>query len=203
MSTNGSLPKTTNMAPTSGLFGSQQRPDDNVGASDNNARNIPNKDTQFGQPTNQFSPPLPPPPGYSYPPSQPPFPGAPQFYHQPPFNMTPSSLSSSGGTQGYPCYGPSWPAYNFPQGGYSGPQMFPPHQFTGHGPTSPGAPRVPHAAHGTNPVIWPTSSASTAPGPLPVAPGRPWISLPMNRFKPAAEPRRMDVAGFTDLPPSA
>jgi hypothetical protein len=28
-------------------------------------------------------------------------------------------------TQGYPSYGLSWQAYNFPQGGYGGPQMFP------------------------------------------------------------------------------
>jgi hypothetical protein len=63
MSTNGSPPKTANMAPPGGLFGSQQRPDDNVGASDSHAGNTPNKDTQFGQLTNQF----PPPPGYSYP----------------------------------------------------------------------------------------------------------------------------------------
>jgi len=58
MSTNGSPPKTTNMAPPGGLFGSQQqRLHDNVGASDNHAGNTPNKDPQFGQPTNQFPPP--------------------------------------------------------------------------------------------------------------------------------------------------
>ena len=112
MSTNGSPLKTTNtMAPLGGLFGSHQRPDDNVGTSDNNAGNTLNKDTQFGQPTNQFLPP----PGYSYPPSQPPFPGAPQFYHHAPFNMTPSSQPSSGATQGYASYGPPWEGYDFPQ----------------------------------------------------------------------------------------
>jgi hypothetical protein len=105
MSTNGSPPKTTNMAPSGGQFGSQQRAEDNVGASDNNAGNTPSKDTQFGQPQNQIHPPL----GYSYRPSQPPFPGAPQFHHPAPFNMTPSSQPSSGGaTQAYQCYGPSW-----------------------------------------------------------------------------------------------
>jgi len=57
---NGSPPKTTDMAPMGGLFGSQQRPNDNVGASDNDARNTASKVNQFGQPTNQF----PPPPGY-------------------------------------------------------------------------------------------------------------------------------------------
>jgi len=166
MSTNGSPQKTTNMAPPGGLFGSQQRPDDNVEASYNNAGNTPSKDTQFGQPTNQIHPP----PGYSYLPLQPPFPGAPQFYHPAPFNMTPSSQPSSAATQGYRSYGPSWQAYDFPQGGYGGPQMFPPQQFAGHGLSSPGAPRVPPAPPRNNPVIWPTLSSSTAPGQLPGAP---------------------------------
>jgi hypothetical protein len=197
MSTNGSPPKTANMAPPGGLFGSQQRPDDNVGASDNHAGNTPNKDTQFGQPTNQF----PPPPGYSYPPSQPPFPGAPQFYHHAPFNMTPSSQPSSGATQGYASYGPPWQGYDFPQGGYGGPQMFPPQQFPGQGPSSPGAPRVPPALPGRIAVIRPTSPASTPYGQLPGAPGRPPISIPTTRFQPAAEPGRTDVSGIADLPP--
>jgi hypothetical protein len=198
MSTNGSPPKTTNMAPPGGLFGSQQRPEDNVGASDNNAGNTPSKDTQFGQPPNQIQPP----PGYSYPPSQPPFPGAPQFSHPAPFNMTPSSQPSSGGaTQGYQSYGPSWQGYDFPLGGYGGPQVFPPQQFTGQGPSSPGAPRVPPAPAANNPVNRPTSSSSTPYGQLPGAPGRPPISLPTKRFQPAAEPRRTDVAGIADLPP--
>ena len=177
MSTNGSPLKATNKAPTSWLFGSQQRPDDNVGASDNNAGNTQSKDTQFGQPANQFQ--SPPPPGYSYPPSQPPFPGVPQFSHQAPFNMGTSSQLSSSVTQGYPSYGPSWQAYDFPQGGYGGPQMFPPQQFTGHGPSSPGTPRVPPAPPRNNPVIRLTSSTSTAPGQFPGAPCRPTISLPM------------------------
>ena len=86
MSINGSPPKNTNMATLGDLFGSEQRPDDNVGELDNNAGNTPGKDTQFGQPTNQFLPPL----GYSYPPSQPPYPCASQFYHPAPFNMTPA-----------------------------------------------------------------------------------------------------------------
>jgi len=206
MSTNGSPLKTTNMAPTSGLFGSQQRPEDNVGVSDNHAGNTPIKDTQFGQSANQFRPPQPPPappppaPGYSYLPSQPPFSGAPQFYHQALFNMTPSSQPSSGATQGYQSYGPSWQAFDFPQGGYGGPQILPPQQFAGHGSSSPGPPRVPQAPAGNNPVIRPTSSASTAPGQLPGAPGRPRISLPTKRFQPAAEPHRTDVAGIADLP---
>ena len=196
MSTNGSPPKTANMAPPCGLFGSQQCLDDIVGASDNHARNTPNKDTQFGQPTNQVPPPL----GYSYPPSQPPFPGAPQFYHHAPFNMTPRSQPSAGATQGYAGYGPQWPGYDFPQGGYGEPQMFPPQQFTGQGPSSPGTTGVPPALPGKIPVIQLTTSASTPYGQLPGAAGRAPISLPSRRFQPAAEPRRTDVAATADLP---
>jgi len=161
MSTNGSPPKTTSMAPPGGLFGSQQRPEDNVGAFDNNAGNTLSKDTQFGQPPNQIQPP----PGYSYPPSQPPFPGAPQFSHPAPFNMTPSSQPSSGGaTQGYQSYGPLWQGYDFPQGGYGGTQVFPPQQFTGQRPSSPGTPQVPPAPAANNPVNRPTASSSTPYG---------------------------------------
>jgi len=197
MLTNGSSLKTTNMAPPGGLFGSQQHPDDNVRASDNNAGNTLNNETQFGQPTNQF----PPPPARSYPPSQQPFPGAPQLYHHAPFNMTPGSQPSSGATQGYATYGPPWQGYDFPQAGYSGPQMFPLQQFTGQGPSSPGAPRVSPALPGNIPVIWPTSSASTPYRQLPGAPGRSPISPPTKRFLPAVEPRRTDVAGIVDMPP--
>jgi len=153
MWTNRSALKTTNMAPSGRLFGLQQRPEDNVGASDNNAGNTPSKDTQFGQPPNQIHSPL----GYSYLSSQPPFPGAPQLNHPAPFNMTPSSQPSSGGaTQGYQSYGPLWQWYDFPQRGYGGPHMFPPQQFTRQGPSSPGAPRVPPAPAGNHPVIRPT-----------------------------------------------
>jgi len=194
---NGSLQKMTNMAPTGGLVGSQLRPDDNVGASDNTAGNTPNKGTQFGQPTNQFHPP----PGYSYAPSQPPFPGAALFYHHAPFNMAPSSQPSSGATQGYPSYGPSWHAYDFPRGGYGRPQMFPPQQSTGHGPSFAGAPRVPPALPGHNAVSRLTSSTSTAPGQLPGAPGRPVICLSTKWYQPAMEPRRTDVAGIAELHP--
>jgi hypothetical protein len=54
---------------------------------------------------------------------------------------------------------------------------------------------------GNIPVIRPTSFSSTPYGQLPGAPGRPPISLPTKRFKPAAEPPRTDVAGIADLPP--
>jgi len=110
MPTNRSLPKTTIMAPTGWLFGSQQGPDDNVGASHNNAGNTPSKDTQFRQPTNQIHPP----PGYSDLPSQLPFPGAPQFYHHAPFNLKPSSEPSTGATKGYRSYASSWRSIWFP-----------------------------------------------------------------------------------------
>ena len=161
MSTNRSPPKTTNISPPGGLFGSQQRPDDNVGASDTTAGNTQSKDTQFGQPTHRY----PPPPEYCYPPSQPPFPDPPQFYHHAPFNMTPSSQPSSGGSnQEYPSYGPLWQQYGFPRGGYGGPQMLPPQQFTGQGPSSPGVPRVPPALAGNIPVNRPTASSSTPYG---------------------------------------
>ena len=68
--------------------------------------------------------------------------------------MIPSSEPSSGATQQYSSYGPLWQAYDFPQGGSGGPQMFPPQQFIEHGPSSPGAPRVPPAPPANNPVIW-------------------------------------------------
>ena len=151
-------PKTTNMAPSGELFGSQHRPEDNVGASDNNAGNTTSKDTQFGQRRNQIHPP----PGYSYPPSQLPFPGTPQFYHPAPFNMTPSSQPNSGGaTPRYQSYGPSWQGYDFPQCGYGGPQRFPLQQITGQGQSSPGAPQVLSAPAGNHPVNRPTLSSST------------------------------------------
>jgi len=54
MSTNGSPPNPFNMAPSGGLFGSQQCPDTNVGAANNNAGNTPSKDSQFGQQSNNF-----------------------------------------------------------------------------------------------------------------------------------------------------
>ena len=79
--------------------------------------------------------------------------------------------------------------------------MFPPQQFTGHEPLSPGVPRVPPAPPQSNPVIRPTLSSSTAPEHLPSAPGRSHISLPTKRFHPAAQPWRTDVAWIVDLPP--
>jgi len=79
--------------------------------------------------------------------------------------------------------------------------MFPPQQFTRHGLSPPGALQVTPAPPQINAVIGPTSSASTSPGELPGVPGRHPISLPMQQFQAAADPRRMDVAGIADLPP--
>jgi hypothetical protein len=80
--------------------------------------------------------------------------------------------------------------------------MFPPPQFPGQGPSSPGAPRVPPGPPGNHPVNLPTSSSSTPPPQPPSgAPGRHPISLPTKRFQPPAEPRKTDVAGIADLPP--
>jgi len=171
---NGALLKPTNIAPQGGLFGSQQRPDHNEVASEKHIANRSNTDTLFGQPTHHIHPP----PGYGYPPLQPQFPGAPQFNHHAPFNMTPSSHPRTTATHGYQCYGPSWQAYDLTQGGYAGLQMFPPQHFTGHGPSLPGAQRVPPVPLPIIPVSRLTTFTSTAAGQLPGAPVMPPISLP-------------------------
>jgi len=93
------------MAPTGGLFGSQQRPNDNLESSDNNPGTPPNKNSQFREPMNQFHSP----PGYtSNPPQQPQCPGAPQFYHFALSNMTQCTQPSSHATQRYSSYRPPW-----------------------------------------------------------------------------------------------
>ena len=79
--------------------------------------------------------------------------------------------------------------------------MFPPQQFTGHRPSSPGALRLAPARPQYTPLIRPTSSSSTAQGQLPNAHGYPTISLPTKSFQPAAERQRRDVVGIRDLPP--
>jgi hypothetical protein len=196
LSKHGSALKPTKLAPPGGLFGSQQHPDDNVEGSENNAGNTASQDTEFGQPSNQIHPPR----GYCYLPLQPPFPGALQFYHHAPFNMTPSSQPSTAATQEYQSYAPSWQAYDFPQQGYGGPHIFPPQQFTAHGRTSPGTPRVPPTPPQNTPVIRPTTSSSTAPEQPPGAPGKPPSSLPTKRFLPPAELWRAELAGIAELP---
>jgi hypothetical protein len=109
------------MGPPRGLFGSQQRPEDNVGASDINAGNIRRKNSPFRQTPNRN----PPQPWYGYLPSQGLFPSALHFYHPAPFDITLSSQPGSAATQEYLSYGPLWQGHNFPRGGYGGPEMFP------------------------------------------------------------------------------
>jgi len=198
MSANGSPPKTVNMAPQGGLFGWQQRRDDNSGSSDNGSRTATGKDSQFGKHAEQYHPLH----GYGYPPSQQPFPGAAQFYQHSPFNMTHSSQPTTSARQGYLSYRPQWQGYDLHPGGYGGSQMFPPPQFSGHGLQSPGATRVPPGPLETKQVNWLISSGSNPPpGPPSGAPGRSPISRPTKRFQPPVSPRKTDVAGIVDFPP--
>jgi len=65
----GSPLKTVNMIPPDGLFGSQQRGDDNSESPDKSSQHATCKDSQFGIHTNQYHPQQ----GYGYPPSRQPF----------------------------------------------------------------------------------------------------------------------------------
>jgi hypothetical protein len=115
--------------------------------------------------------------------------------------MTHSSQLTSSTSLGYASYRPPWRGYVLPQRGYGGSQMFPPPQFPGHGPSSPGAPRVPPGPPGNHPVNQPASSSlSRPPHPPSGAPGRHPISITTKRFQPPAEPRKTDVAGIANLP---
>jgi len=102
MSTNGSPPKTANMARPVGPFGMQQRPEDSSESSDNSSGTATGKDSPFGTQSNQCHLPH----GYGYLPSQQPFPGTLQFYQQSPFNLTHSSQPTTSASQEYPSYGP-------------------------------------------------------------------------------------------------
>jgi len=198
VSTNGSPPKTGNMARPGGLFGTQQRREDNSESSENSSHTATGKDSPFGKQTYQYQPPH----GYGYPLSQQPFPGAPQFYQHSPFNMTYSSHPTTSARQGYQHYGPPWQEYNLHQGGYGGSQMFPPPQIPGRGPSSPGAPRVPPGPPENHPVNQLTSSSSNPPPGTPSgAPRRPLIGLPMKRFQPPTERRETHAARIAELPP--
>jgi len=78
----------------------------------------------------------------------------------------------------------------------------PPPQFPGHGPSSPGAPRVPPGPLGNHPLNQPTSSSLTPPPQPPSgAPGTHPISVLTKRFQPPAETRNTDVPVIADLPP--
>jgi len=197
MSTQGSPPKTVNMAPPGGLLGSHRRGDDISESPDKSSRHATPKHSQFGIHLNQYHPPQ----GYGYLPSQQSFLGAPQFYHQSPFNMTHCSQPTSSTNQRYPGYGPPWQGYDLHQGGYGGSLMFPTPQFPGQGLSSPGAPRVPPGPPGNHTVNLPTSSSSTPPPQPPSgAPGRHPISPPTRRFQAPAELRKPDAAGIADFP---
>jgi len=199
MSTNGSPLNTLNVAPQGSLFGSHQRRDHISGSPDNGSRTAIGKDSHFGKHTDQYHPLQ----GYGYPPSQHPFPGTPQLYHQSPFNMTLSSQPTNSASQGYPSYGPLWQWYDLHQGGYAGSQMFPPPQCSGQGLWSSGTSRLTPGPPEYNLVNLPISSSSDpSNGPPSSTPGRPPISLPTKKLQPPAEPRKSDVAGSVDLPPS-
>jgi hypothetical protein len=122
MSTKGSPPKAANIAPGGGLFGSQQRHHNNSESPDNVTQHGTGKDSRSGKHANQYQPPH----GYGYPPSQQPFPGASQFNHHSPFNMTNnSSQPTTGVSQLYLTYAPSWKEYDLHQGSYGESEMFP------------------------------------------------------------------------------
>ena len=115
--------------------------------------------------------------------------------------MTHSSQPTRSARQGYPSYGPPWQGYDLHQGGYCRSQMFPPFQFPGQGPSSPGAPIVPPGPPGNHPLNQSTSSGSTLPPqPSSGAPVRHPISLPTKRFQPPVEPQGTDVTGIAHLP---
>jgi len=73
MSTNRSPQRTTNMAPSRHIFGSQHLPYNNLGLFNTISQTATSTDSAFGQHTNQFHPLQ----GYGCPPSQQPFTGAP------------------------------------------------------------------------------------------------------------------------------
>ena len=195
MLTNGSPLKTANMAPPGGLFGMQQRREDNSESSANSTRTATGKDSQLGKQTNQYHLSH----GYGYLPSQQPIPDTLHFYQHSPFNMTHSSQPTTSASEGFPSYGPQWQQYDLHQGGYGRSQMFPPLQIPRQGPPSPGPLRVPPGLPDNHTVNQPTSSIPNPPPEPPSgAPKRPPISLPMKTFQLPAEPRNTDVTGIAD-----
>jgi len=111
MSTNGSPPKTANMAALGVLFGTRKWLEDNSEPSENTSRT--GIDRQFGKHTNQHQPPH----MYGYPPWQQQFPGTLQFYHHSPFNVEHSSQPTTSVSQRHPSHGPQWQGYELQQGG--------------------------------------------------------------------------------------
>jgi len=84
ISANRSPSETVNTALPGGIFGSQQRSDNQSESSDHSSHTASGKDRRFGKHTNQYHPPH----GYGYPPAQQPFAGTLQCYHQSQFNVT-------------------------------------------------------------------------------------------------------------------
>jgi len=136
MSMKWSPPKTANIATLGDQFGSQQRRDDNSVTLDNGSQTANGKDSQSGKHANQYHPPY----GYHYPPSQQPLQGGPQLYHHSPFNLTQHILRpTTSVSRRFPSYWPQWQRYDLNQGSWDKSQRFPPQQFPGQGPLSPGA----------------------------------------------------------------
>jgi len=122
------------------------------------------------------------------------------FYHPYLSNRIPGTLPRSGATQGYLSYGTLLQAYQFLQASCGGPHMVPHPQFTSQGLSSIGAPQVPQALLGINPIIWLRASPANPPGHHSTAPIRYCIMLPMNRFQPAADLGHTDDIEISNLP---
>jgi len=78
--------------------------------------------------------------------------------------------------------------------------MFPPAQLTGQGLSPACAPWVPPSLSGNNPVMAPTFSRSTPPGPCSGALWRPPQCHQIQRVQLAVEQRRTEVPGIGDKP---
>jgi len=116
--------------------------------------------------------------------------------------MTHSSQPTTSASRGYSSYVPQWQRYNLHQRRYGESQMFPRPQFSGQGPSSPCALRVPPGLLEINSVKRPiTSSANPPPGPASATPARPPICLLIKGYQPPVEMRNTEVAGIVDLPP--
>jgi len=169
MSRTSSPPKTVNKAPPGGLFGSIECADNKSHSPNNSSWDATGNDSRFGKHTNQLHPLH----GYGYTHSEQPFPVTPQIYHQSPCHMILSLQATSRAYERFPNCGPPWQVYDLHQGGYGVSKIFHDPQFSGHGPSSPGMPRVPPGGSKNHPVNWPTSSSSTpAPQPPSIASGR-------------------------------
>jgi len=146
---NGAPLMTANMAPPSAITSLQQQLHNNLRLLENISQTATSKDCPFGVHTIQYDLP----PWYGYPPAQQSFSSTHWFHQHSTFKMTPSSQPRTSAKQGFRRYGQPWPGYEVSEDSYGVSQMFPPGQFPGTGPSSPGAPRVTPALPGNNPVI--------------------------------------------------